>query len=115
LSQKPVDITPTNAEGKFPWSKVTDLNKFEEDWSLKPVSVKGIFDPMNEFFIEKYSGGEKGFDVVTPFYTHLNEKDEECGILVNRGWVPKDLKDFKMHHTGVFAGTINGLLYRGDP
>ena len=49
-----------------------------------------------------------------PFYTHLNEKGETCGILVNRGWVPKDLKDMKMHYTGAMSGTITGILYRGD-
>ena len=51
---------------------------------------------------------------MTPFYTHLNEKGEECGILVNRGWVPDDLKDMKMHYTGVTSGKITGILYRGD-
>ena len=44
----------------------------------------------------------------------MNEKNEECGILVNRGWVPQDLKDQKMHYTGITSGEITGLLYRGD-
>lgn len=47
LHQKPVDITPKN-EGKFPWSKTEDIDKFESEWSLKPVIVKGIFDHSNE-------------------------------------------------------------------
>lgn len=51
---------------------------------------------------------------MTPFFTHLNEKGEECGILVNRGWLPWDFKNQKMHYTGVTSGTITGLLYRGD-
>ena len=51
---------------------------------------------------------------MTPFYTHLNEKGEECGILVNRGWVPQDLKDLKLHHQGISSGEIVGVLYRGD-
>jgi cytochrome oxidase assembly protein ShyY1 len=44
----------------------------------------------------------------------LNEKGEECGILVNRGWLPWDLKDLKNHYTGVVNGEITGILYRGD-
>jgi cytochrome oxidase assembly protein ShyY1 len=51
---------------------------------------------------------------VTPFYTHLNEKGEECGILVNRGWVPHDLKDARNHYTSNTSGYITGVLYRGD-
>ena len=33
---------------------------------------------------------------------------------MNRGWVPQDLKDLRMHYTGVTSGQITGLLYRGD-
>ncbi len=52
--------------------------------------------------------------MITPFYTHLNEKGEECGILVNRGFLPDDFKNVKMHYTGVTSGAITGVLYRGD-
>jgi len=34
---------------------------------------------------------------------------------VNRGWVPKDLKDHRMHLNGIRSGTVQGILYRGDP
>ena len=37
LSAKPVDITPTNAERKFLWSKAQSLDQFENDWSFRPV------------------------------------------------------------------------------
>lgn len=76
--------------------------------------MSGIFDHNREIQVEKMKNGEKGVEVITPFYTHLNEKGEECGILVNRGWVPQDFKDLKMHYTGVVSGEITGLLYRGD-
>ena len=39
---------------------------------MKPVSVKGIFDHSREVQVEKMRNGEKGVDIVTPFYTHLN-------------------------------------------
>ncbi len=113
LSQEPVDITPTN-KGSFLWSQAKNINDFENEFSLKKVSVKGMFDFNSEFSVEKNQNGEKGVEIITPFYTHLNEKGEECGILVNRGWVPLDLHGMKMTYTGVGAGTIVGLLYRGD-
>lgn len=36
---------------------------------------------------------EKGVEVIAPFYTHLDKNDKPCGVLVNRGWMPKDLKN----------------------
>lgn len=82
---------------------------------MKPVQVTGIFDHTKEIMVDKYYKGEKGVEIITPFYTHLNEKGEECGIMVNRGWVPEDLKLMKMHYNSAMSGTITGLLYRGDP
>ena len=60
---------------------------------MKPVAVKGIFDHTREVQVEKMRNGEKGVDVITPFYTHLDANGKEQAILVNRGWVPLDLKD----------------------
>ena len=96
------------------WSKAGNLDEFEEQWSMKPVKIRGIFDHTSEIFVEKQNNGEKGYDCVTPFYTHLNEKGEECGILVNRGWIPFDLLGGRYHRMGVTSGTIEGVLYRGD-
>lgn len=52
--------------------------------------------------------------MITPFYTHLNKKDEACAILVNRGWVPWDLKDVRLDRQ-VNETVVKGVLYRGDP
>ena len=81
---------------------------------MKPVKVTGIFDFAKEVQVDKWRNGEKGVEIVLPFYTHLNEKGEACGIIVNRGWVPLDLKDLKMHYDSAKAGSISGVLYRGD-
>ena len=48
LSQPAVDITPTNADSKFIWSKTDNLDAFEEEWSMKPVTIKGMFDHTKE-------------------------------------------------------------------
>ena len=112
LQSAAVDITPMN-KGAFPWTG-KDADAFEDDFSFKKVKVRGIFDHTREIQVEKMRNGEKGVEVITPFLTHLNEKGEECGLLVNRGWVPIDLKDLKMHYTSATSGEIQGLLYRGD-
>ena len=91
LSQAPTDITPAN-KANHVWTG-TNIDKFENDWSMKPVSIKGIFDHTREVQVEKEQNGEKGVAIVTPFYTHLDADGKEQAILVNRGWVPEDLKD----------------------
>jgi cytochrome oxidase assembly protein ShyY1 len=65
-----------------------DIDQFESDYSFKKVKLRGIFDHSKEIQVEKLRNGEKGVEIITPFYTHLNELGEECGILINRGWVP---------------------------
>ena len=84
LKHESVDITPKNG-ADFPFS--TDAS-FEKDWSMKPVMIKGVFDHPNEIQVDKIQNGEKGVQIVTPFYTHLDKNGEPSGILVNRGWVP---------------------------
>ena len=85
-----MDITPKNGEN-FAWTG-QDLNKFEDDWGMKPVEINGILDIKKQVFIEKRKDGEKGVEVVAPMYTHLDKNNKVCGILVNRGWMPDDLK-----------------------
>ena len=81
----------------FPWSKAANLAAFEQEYSMKPVAVSGIYDHDKEIRVEKVRNSEKGFDIITPFYTHLNKNEEPCAILVNRGWVPFDVRDHKRH------------------
>ena len=109
-----MDITPSNSDRRFPWSKAGDINQFEDEYQFKKVKLSGYFDFSKEFQVEREKNGEKGVLIVTPFYTHLNEKDQECGILVNRGWVPEDLRYMKMHFATKVTGDITGVLYRGD-
>ena len=112
LNLAPVDITPKN-KGHFLWSSSKNLDQFEQEWSMKPVSVTGIFDHSREIMVEKMYKGEKGAVVITPFYTHLDGQENPQAILVNRGWVPHDLRSMKLHQKTT-KGTISGILYRGD-
>ena len=81
---------------------------------MKPVQVRGVFDHENEIQVEKMRGTEKGAYVVTPFYTHLDAQGKENAILVNRGWVPEDLRQQRLHYYNNSMGTIKGVLYRGE-
>ena len=39
---------------------------------------------------------------------------KEQAILVNRGWVPHDFRNHRMHYINDTIGSITGVLYRGD-
>jgi cytochrome oxidase assembly protein ShyY1 len=57
--------------------------------------------------------GEKGVQIITPFYTHIGKDGKPAAILVNRGWVPNDYKNQRKHIVNG-SGTITGVLYQGD-
>lgn len=81
---------------------------------MKPVSVTGMFEHAEEMKIDKEYRGEKGVQIITPFYTHIGPDGQPHAILVNRGWVPEDMKDLRKHYRTNVSGTIRGVLYRGD-
>ena len=56
--------------------------------------------------------GERGVQIISPFYTHLDSNGKECAILENRGRVPYDLKDQRLHT--LVQNKVTGVLYRGD-
>jgi len=78
----------------MPWSN-EDLAKFDKEYQMKPVKINGFLDFDRDVHVLKWKDGEKGVEVITPMYTHLNKDEEACGILVNRGWLPWDLRHFK--------------------
>ena len=44
---------------------------------MKPVQLRGIFDHNREIQVQKEKNGEKGVDIITPFYTHLDAQGKE--------------------------------------
>ncbi len=53
------------------------------------VNVNGKFDFDKQIYLYSLNDkGKPGYDVVTPFRTNKNEN-----ILINRGWINKELKD----------------------
>lgn len=67
------------------------------------MTLKGYFDHNKDIMIEKYLNGEKGVEIISPFYTHLNESEDTQAILVNRGWMCEDLKDFRYDRENNYA------------
>lgn len=113
LKNEPEDITPLNKRNHIWTGK--DLDQFEKEWSMKPVAISGVFDHSREIQVAKTNfRGEKGVQVITPFYTHLDASGKEQAIIVNRGWLPEDFRYAKYHYSTAVAGKITGVLYRGD-
>lgn len=80
----------------------------QEDHEFLPVQVQGVYDHDHEFHLVNRSlNGEAGINVVTP----LKLKDGGT-ILVNRGWVPFELRDKALRPDGMPTGeqTVTGLL-----
>ena len=74
--------------------------EFDDVWLYKPVKVRGLFDHEKEVFISRTRDGERAYEVLTPLYTKVDKKTGDLhGIIVNRGRIPYEYKDSKMHHT----------------
>ena len=72
-----------------------------------------MLDTSRDVQILRYKDGEKGVDVVSTLYTHLDGNDRPQSVLVNRGWMPWDMRTFNYDKTGSHT-QVTGVLYRGD-
>lgn len=80
----------------------------EEDHEFLPIKVKGVYDNAHEFLLVNRSlNGEAGINVVTPL-----KLDDGTTVLVNRGWVPFEMRDKDLRMDGRLEGeqTVTGLL-----
>ena len=87
-----------------------------EEWQYRPIRLRGIFDHEKETMIQRTVKGERGYEVVTPLYTGLDEKTGALqGVMVNRGRIPFEYKDSRMHWTE--AGKecdVEGVLFKSE-
>lgn len=111
LTSEAIDITPT--DGKFVFSGLTQ-DQIDEQYGFKKVKVKGVIDIDHEIRIEGRYRGERGFFIVNPLYTHVNEDKEPCGIMVNRGFLSYDWHQMREHKTSQSEGEFEGIIYTGD-
>ncbi len=80
----------------------------KEDHEYAPVRVKGSFDHGDEvYFFSTGKGGGSGWHVHTPV-----DLDDGTRLIVNRGFVPFELKDPATRAAGQLAGNLElaGLL-----
>ena len=74
--------------------------EFDEKWLCKPIKIRGLFDHEKEVMISRTRDGDRAYEVITPLYTRVDKKTGDLhGIIVNRGRIPYEYKDSKMHLT----------------
>lgn len=80
-----------------------------KDWFYKRVTLKGQFDHASELHLFSHAEkGRKGFQIITPFI-----RSHGKGIvLVNRGWVPEELKQPENRMQGQIEGVqeLTGIV-----
>ena len=111
LSQDAIDITPK--DGKFVFGDLTS-EEIEDKYGYQRVKVKGIIDFDQETMIRGTYRGEEGYFIINPLYTHVNEKKEGCGIMVNRGFISEDHELDKQRRLAQSTGEFEGIIYTGD-
>jgi surfeit locus 1 family protein len=82
----------------------TDLAPFE----FRRVAVTGSFDHAHEFYLAARSqNGNVGYWIVTPLKSESGET-----VLIERGWVPENMKRPETRAQGQVAGTVtlNGFV-----
>lgn len=111
LNSDPIDLTPR--DGKFAFSGMSP-EQIEEEYGFKRVKIRGLLDVEDEIKIQAYNRGEKGYYIVNPLYTHVNENKEPCGIMVNRGFIPLDYEHYRERLLTKNDGYFEGIIYCGD-
>ena len=110
-----------NSKDPVPWANL-GLREFNEQWAYKPYYIYGQFDHAREIKVarvkegnKKDNLGERGFQIITPFYCYVNELGQNCAILVDRGWVESEEgKSFSHRATPRGPCRITGVLYKGN-
>ena len=111
LTSDSIDITPK--DGKFIFNGMTP-EQIEKEFGFKRVKVRGLMDLEKEVRVETNYKGEKGYQIICPLYTHVNEDKEPCGILVDRGFISSDFEETRTHMAVDRDGYFEGILYCGD-
>ncbi|MEX6508767.1 SURF1 family protein [Jiella sp. M17.18] len=102
-----VDAPPIPAPGPSDWPRLTAGND-----EYRHVKVHGRFLNDRETFVKAVTDLGGGYWVMTPFVT-----DRGFTVMVDRGFVPPDLRDPAKRARGEIAGetTVTGLLRMSEP
>ena len=88
--------------------------QIEDEYGFKRVKIRGLIDLESEVRIPTINRGEKGYLILNPLYTHINDKKEPCGIVVNRGFLPLDFEYSREQMDYHRDGYFEGIIYCGD-
>jgi cytochrome oxidase assembly protein ShyY1 len=59
--------------------------------------------------------GERGLEIITPLYTGIDKQGRLTGILVNRGRIPFEYKESKLHLTEPGKETVvEGVIFMSE-
>lgn len=59
--------------------------------------------------------GDRGLEIITPLYTGVDKEGRLQGLLVNRGRIPYEYKESKMHHTPANQETeVEGVIFYSE-
>lgn len=95
----PVDLPPVGA----------DLDGLE----FRRVAVTGTFDHAHELYVAARSqNGNVGYWIVTPLRTDPSGPGGGATVLIERGWVPENMKAPETRAAGQVPGTVtlNGII-----
>ena len=74
--------------------------EFDDKWLYKPIKLRGLFDHEKATFIQRTRDGDRGYEILTPLYMHVDKQTGDLyGMMVNRGRIPYEYRDLKMHWT----------------
>ncbi|CAG9332225.1 unnamed protein product [Blepharisma stoltei] len=91
-----------------PYIVSDDFHPWEKDpeyWNFRPIQIKGKFDHSKEMLLLRKYENRNGYKVVTPMTTENNKE-----ILVNRGWIPVDLKPLSKRKEPEGTVEVAGVL-----
>lgn len=111
LTKESVDLTPK--DGTFAFHGMSP-EQIEDEYGFKRVKIRGLLDLESEVRIPTHNRGERGYLILNPLYTHINDNKEPCGIVVNRGFLPLDFEHSREHMAYHRDGYFEGVIYCGD-
>ena len=77
------------------------------------MKLRGLFDHEKETFIQRTRDGDRGYEVLTPLYMRVDKETGDLyGIMVNRGRIPYEYRDSRMHWTpATEEQEVEGVLF----
>ena len=95
------EVEARRAGRAVPLAEVAKAFDSSGDVDYQPVTATGQFDHSREVFFYTTRDGAVGWDVITPM-----QLADGGWLLVNRGFVPDQLRDASLRQEGQVAGTL---------